>query len=733
MPRLNASSLDYLDLREHHEIFADAGAFCYADLTRTGIDVPVQMSSIAATASLFRTLGVKPLLGRIFNREEERYHGPPAVLVSENYWRTAFGADPHILERSLRLNDERYPIIGVMPRFFQVPIPEIQIWVPLIFTPRLLQPQARQSHGFYMYARLVPGLTFEQASTRMDQLSYQMSLQHPEDYPFSRLGWRFFLQPLARDDDGSNRFWLFTLFAAVTCLLLIAGTNIAGLLAVRSSEREFDVSVRIALGASRFRIARQVLAEVMFLASLGGVAALLVARASLHLLEKYSPLPISDSHLGWPVLSFGLLICLLTGLACSVVPAWTASRAEPGSRLKEAGHQRTATGSKHRVRYGFIIGQVAIATSLLMCGGLLSRSMLRLLDTPPGFNAHHVLTMEINLPRLRYSADESRVRLLSAVLDHLRRVPGIQAASGCTLLPFGWDDLANTFEIVGRPKPRVEPYANLNQVFPDFFATLQIPLLRGRNFTEADQFNSQPVVLIDQSMAERYFRGQDPTGQFVQMPSGKPFKIIGIVSSIKSAALDVQSRPTLYFSALQQPPTDLKFVVRSPLPQGTILTAVQHGVADVDKELPVFDVIPLEVRIEHSLRNKRFVISLISLFAALGTLLAAVGLYALLSYSILLRRREIGIRMALGADRRNIGSLVGRIGMVPVGAGILSGCALAVGLQRYLASQLYATSVWDATAWLTVLVTIVTACSAACALPMWRAARLEPLTALRDE
>ena len=733
LPRLNASSLDYLDLREHHSLFSDAGSFIYTNLARTGIDPPVQMSSIGATASLFRTLGVKPLLGRVFNEDEERYHGPHAVLISENYWRTAFASGPQILKRSLRLNEELYPIIGVMPRSFQVPIPQTEIWVPLVFTPRMLQPQARQEHSFYMYARLAPGLTFQQASARLDQLSYRMSLQHPEDYPFTRLGWRFFLQPLARDDDGSDRFWLVTLFTAVSCLLLIVATNIAGLLAVRSTERQFDVSVRMALGASRFRIVRQVVLEVMLLAVLGGAAALIIARISLRLLKRYSPLPTADSHLGGMVLFFSLLLCLATGLACAVVPAWTASRAQTGLRLKEAGHQRTASASKTRLRYGFIVGQVAVATALLLCGGLLIRSMLRLLQTPPGFNPHQVLTMEVNLRRGRYPTAESRLQFFPALLDRVRRIPGVQAASGCSLLPFGWDNSASTFEILGRPKPRVEPYANINQVFPDFFATLQIPLLRGRNFSGADQPATEPVALIDQALANHYFRSQDPIGQFVQIETGKPYKIIGVVASIKSTALDIDSRATLYFSALQQPPYNLKLLVRSPLPDGAIETAVARSLSALDKDLPIFDVIPLEVRIEYSLQTRRFVVSLITLFAALGTLLAAVGLYALLSYTVLLRRREIGIRMALGANRRDISSLIARIGMTPVLAGIIAGSATAVALQRYLASQLYATGVWDGIAWFTVLLTVSVTCYAACLLPMWRAARLEPVTALRDE
>lgn len=277
LPRLNASSLDYLDLREHHELFSDAGGYYYLDLNRTGIDIPVKVNAVAATASLFRTLDVKPLLGRVFNEQEQRYHGPHAVILSEEYWRSALGADPQILHRSLVLDGELYPVIGVMPSSFQVPNSVTQMWTPVAFSPRQLAPGARGNHYFTMYARLAPRLTFAQASARMEELSHRMSLLHPDDYPLDRLGWRFFLQPLAQDNDGSERLWLFTLFGAVTCLLLIVASNIAGLLVVRSTERQFDISVRMALGASRYRIARQAVTEVLVLAFFGGLAALLVA------------------------------------------------------------------------------------------------------------------------------------------------------------------------------------------------------------------------------------------------------------------------------------------------------------------------------------------------------------------------------------------------------------------------------------------------------------------------
>lgn len=733
LPRLGASSLDYLDLRERHELFSDAGAFYYLDLNRTGIAVPVKVNAVAATSSLFRTLGVKPLLGRVFHDQEERYHGPHAVILSENYWRSSFNADPDILQRSLLLDGEMYPVIGVMPSWFDVPNSVTEMWTPVTFSPRQLMPAARGNHYLTMYARLIPGLSFAEALARMEQLSRRMSLQYPEDYPIDRLGWRFFLQPLAQDNDGSERIWLFTLFGAVMCLLLIVGTNVAGLLVVRSTESQFDISVRMALGASRFRIARQVMAEVLLLASAGAAAAIFLASLVLQLLQKYGPLHDSETHLTAPVLLFGCLLALVTGMACSLFPAWMATRSEPGTAIKEAGHQRTDSGRNSRLRQVFIVGQVALATALLLCGGLLIRSMLRLVQISPGFDPKNVLTMEISLPQRHYRMPESRLHFFQAVLDDVRRMPGVEAVSACDQIPFGWGFSANTFEIVGRPKSRVEPYANLNQVFPGFLGALRIPLLRGRNFDNTDHTGSQPVVLIDQTMADRYFPHQNPIGHFVQMPTEKPFKIVGVVGQIKNSGLDIESRPTIYFDAAQSGPTDMTLIVRSKQPEGLLESGVRRAVAQIDKDQPIYDVVSLEGRIEHSLKIRRFVVGLMTLFAAVGTLLAALGLYALLSYSILLRRREFGIRMAVGANRRDIGSLVARTAMNSVAIGIVLGDLAAIAVQRYIANQLYGTSPWDSTAWLTVLATISLTCFGACALPMWRAGHVEPLRALHEQ
>jgi predicted permease len=515
--------------------------------------------------------------------------------------------------------------------------------------------------------------------------------------------------------------------------VLIVAANIAGLLAVRSTERQFEVSLRLTLGANRWQIARQVLIEVMLLAVAGGVAALFVANVSRQMLAKYSPLPVTNARSEIAIVLFELFLCLITGLACAAIPAWMASRTDPGLRLQEGGHQRTAAASKNLLRHGFVVGQVAVATTLLVCGGLFLHSILRLLAAPLGFNPQNVLTMRISIPRALYLTPESRQRFYTSVIDSVGRTPGVASASGCDTLPFGWDDATEvTFEIVGKERGTAQSIA-VNDVYPGYFATLDIPLLRGRTFNSNDRAGAEPVAVIDQAAREQFFHEQDPVGQLIKFEVGNAFKVIGVTGAIKSAALDLKSRPTIYLSALTGKPRNLYLLVRSSLPQAALLSAIQRAVVNVDKDRPVYDVLPLQTRIDNALETRRFVVSLVTLFAALGAVLAGLGLYALLSHTILLRKREIGIRVALGATRLDVASFVARVGTSPVILGILGGSFSAFAAQRFIQSQLYATSMGDSAAWSAALFTVVLASASAIAIPVWRAVHFDAQQAMREE
>jgi len=418
---------------------------------------------------------------------------------------------------------------------------------------------------------------------------------------------------------------------------------------------------------------------------------------------------------------------------CGLYPAWIAARNSSLDPLREGGHQKTPNGSKRRLQSGLIVAQVAVATTLLLCGGLLIRSLIRVLDVNPGFDAKNLLTLQISLPPQRFVSPASRLNFYRTVLDRTARIPGVAAASGCTLLPFGYGESANTFEVVGRPKAAVEPYANLSTVAAGYFDTMKIPFLGGRGFSPDDRIGSDPVALIDQTMAQRYFPDGNPIGHQLKLPWDKPFTIVGVVGSVRTSGLEIEGRPTIYFSADQQPSTDLTLVIRSAITGGAIVNEVERIVASVDKDQPIYDVSSLQTRIDRSIKTRRFVVFLVVIFAAAGTVLASLGLYGLLAYTIALRRREIGIRMALGADRAAIMSLVYRGGLSLVLAGLVIGCIGAVGLHRYIDSQLFKTNFGDYRVWIAAIAIVGFTGVLACAVPALRSARLSPLESLRAE
>ncbi len=729
LPRMGTSPLDYIELREHHELFSDAGAYYFLDLTRTGIERPVKVNAIAVTSSLFDTLGVRPLFGRTFTADEERPQGPRAVILSESYWRGELAGDPDILNRTLQLDGQLYQIAGVMPQSFAFPNDVTQMWVPIAFR----QDQLTYQQVFLrMEARLAPGVTLDQASARMAELSEQSSRDHPDARRSTGAGWSMFLTPMARDDDGSLRRWVTILFAAVMCLLLIVCSNVAGLLLVRSSERQFELSVRLALGASRVRIVRQLLTEILLLSAGGGALGLLLARAGISLLSEYGP--AGKMTFEAPVFWFGIAMSLVTGLVCGLYPAWSAARIQAADSLKAGGHQRTA--GKRTWQKGLIVAQVALATTLLLCGGLLVQSLIRLLNVPLGFDPQNVLSIQIALPNTRYTTPEARGRFLKTLLENVARIPGVESVSGCSLLPFGYGENVNTFEIAGQPKSPVPTFALINNVLPGYFETLRIPLL-------ARQVLRGPgPAWIGTRRADRRYVGAaichtlqpglDPVGQQLKMPWGT-FTIAGVVGGIKSNALDLDNRPTIYFSAQQTPTYGTTLVIRSQLPENTITESIQRIVTRIDPDEPVYDVIPLQTFVDRSVKARRFVASLMSVFAGAGIALAALGLFGLLAYMVAVRRREIGIRIAVGATGQAIALLVCRGGIPLVLAGTALGAAAAAGARRLIASQLYGTRFSDGWTWAAVLGIVIVSGLLACAGPAWRAARVDPTKALRDE
>lgn len=725
---MKASPADYATLGRQHDLFSATGAYYFLDLSRSGIEIPEKVNAVAVTSSLFRTLGVQPVLGRSFTDVEQRYGGPHAVILSDAYWRSAFDGDPGVLNRTLLLNGESYPIVGVMPKAFAFPNDVTQMWAPVT----IRNPADNLHYYLRMYGRLAPGLDFAQASRRLQQLSDEIAVESPQLHALAPQGWSYFLSPVLRGDSASARRWMWILFAAMLCSLLIVCSNVAGLVLVRSSGRRFELAVRMALGAGSWGIVREVLGEVLLLTVAGGAAGLAIARIGIALLARYGP--STPSYFEAPVFWFCAGLSLLTAVVSGLYPALQSAAAASLSAtagLSDAGFHRTAGRDKRRWQKGLIVAQVAVATTLLVCGGLLVHSLMRLLQTPLGFDARRVVSMNISLPPARYARPESREHFFGTVLQQAAALPGVEDASACTLLPFGYGENVNTFEIVGQPKPPVAPLADLNTVSAGYFNTLHIPLLRGREFIPEDRGRAL-VTVIDDALARRFFAGHDPIGQQLRMPWGL-YTVAGVVGSVKTSGLDVDFAPTLYFSADQSPLTDMTLTIRSSLPENVIFREVQRIVAGIDQDQPVYNIAMLQNRIDKSLKIRRFVASLVVGFAAAGIGLAALGLYGLLSYTVALRRREIGIRAALGATSADIAGLVCGDGMALVGFGIVLGSAAALVGHRLIASQLYGVGVEDGLTWIATLGIAGVLGLIATAFPAWRAARQSTVEALRAE
>lgn len=723
MPKLGVSPPDYRDLGQYRRLFGDAGAFFYLDLSRTGVAHPRKVNAVAATASLFETLGVKPAFGRYFTSVEH------AVLLSDAYWRAAFGGDRQIAGKTIQLNGESYAVVGVMPPSFRFPNSVTQMWVPAMFEARQLVGAGRQNVFLHMYARLSPGITFAEASQQLDRISREAAARNRGDYTVDISGWKYFIVPLSHEDNQSLRSWTWVLFASVMLLFAIMCLNVGSLFLLRSTERAFDISIRLALGASWLRAVRQSLAEVCVVCMFGGTAGLLIALAAVRFLSHSGQ--FGDLHFAAPVFTFGAVMTALATAFCAMYPIRAVARGNPSDALNTGGHQQTGSRATQYRRRMLVTMQVAASTVLLVVGGLLLESYVRLVQTPLGFDAERVTTMQISLPALRYPSESSRRLLYDTVLREVRRIPNVTDASACTLLPFGYGESVQPFRIAGQPGTTAPQFADVNRVLPDFFHTLRIPLLAGRYLDERDRLGSEPAALIDQNLARHYFAGKNPVGRQIEL-WGRLFSVMGVVGNIKVAGLDVTSRPMLYFSAVQMPVTDMSVLVKTSSAMDRLPAIVQDIVAKVDADQPVYDIATLQSRIDRSLSTRRFVVQLLISFAAVGTAITAIGLYGLLSYSVVLRQREFGIRAAVGARPRDLAVLVFKHGILLVLIGAVAGSLTAVSAARYVASELYGVRVSDPITWASIALVLAITAGLACVSPSWRAARTNALALLKQ-
>jgi predicted permease len=734
-PKFPISPANFLDYRERNDVFEDFATFARGDLDLSVKDRPERLTGMRVSHGFFHLLGFEPELGRAFLPIDEINGNEHVAVISRALWERSFGKDAAIIGAPVSLSGMSFTIIGVIGSGLQHvggdyhSLPHggnVDVWWPLTMDPKV-----RTSHFLNAIARLKPGITREQAEARMNVIAQQLEEQHPEDKD-----WRISIVPLRDEIVGGAQTMLLILFGAAGFVLLIACVNIANLLLATATARQKEIAVRTALGAGRLRLVRQMLTESLLIAVGGGVAGLLVARWGIEALIALGPKQIPRLHmlsLDWRTFAFALTASLLTGALFGLAPALQISKVNLNESLKEGG-RGSSGGSRHnRLRGLLVIAEVSLAFVLLIGAGLLMRTFFYLQNVDPGFNPERVLTATIDLPGARYSTGRKASSFYRELIGRLAALPGVQGAAATSDLPWTGYDENTSFGIEGRQFSDDEyPSAQYHFATPDYFRTLGIPLLAGRFFSEADDADAPRVIVINKSMADRYWPDADAVGKRVRL-WGETRMIAGIVGDLKDSPGELRAKPGFFFPVNQQAQRGLVLVVRTERDPMSLLAAMRTEIAALDKELPLSDVRTLEQIASAAVARTRFTMLLLAVFAGVALLLAAVGIYGVVSYSVTQRTHEIGIRVALGAQRRDVIGLVARQGMTLVVAGMGAGLAAALVLTRVMSSLLFGVSAADPITFAGIAVLLMGVALGACFVPARRAMKMDPMVALRHE
>ena len=725
---------DFLDWRGQTRSFSGMAALAEGHETLTGLGEAQQVPMQAVTASLFPVLGVTPALGRTFTEDEDTPAGPAVVVVSDRFWRRHLSADPRALGQSITLGGTPFTVIGVMPpgfRFKGRATDEAELWTPLSLDPSR---DYRATSGRYLLSvgRLKPGVTVDQADAELRALAARLAQEHP----VFNAGWTTTIVPLREQVVGGARTPLLVLAGVVAFVLLIACANVANLQLARGAARRRELAVRTALGASRGTLVRDLLVESLVLSVAGGALGLMLAVWGTAALVAVAPagLPrLAEISVDTRTLGFTAVLSILTGFVFGLLPALHGSRADLNDVIKEGG--RGVAGG--RLRSGLVAAQLALSLVLLVGAGLLIRSFLRLSREDPGFDATHVLAAKVDLPTNRYNTDPRQAAFFEELLARIRRLPGVTSASAINWLPFGGNGSASDYFVEGRPAPPPgqELGADIRAVDPDYFRTLGIPVRAGELFTSRDGPNVRKAVVINQALARQVFPNENPIGRHILMPWGDTLngEIVAVVGDTRHAGLDSLPHPTLYWPMAQFPWSFMSLVIRTPGEPERLTKPVAGELHALDPDVPLADPRPLDAFLSQSVASQRFTMLLLGAFAAVAVMLAAIGISAVVANAVVRRTREIGVRMALGAGRRDVLGMVLRQGMLLVGIGLVAGLAGSLALTRVLRSLLYGVSPTDLVTFAGVPLLLAGIALVAAYLPARRAAQVDPMVALRSE
>ena len=728
------------DWRDQVEAFDDVALYNQASgrRTLTGDGEPRILINRKVTGNFFSVLGVRAQLGRTLNDAETWESGTRVVVISDRLWRQQFGADPGIVGRTIQLDGSGVEVVGVMPPGFAFPEEDVDLWLPIDWDPALReQVYFRQAHWLRAIARVRPGVSFERADAELQTVVHRLQKQYPGTNTHAGAG----LTPLREFLVGDTRLPLMVLLAAVSFLLLIACANVGNLLLVHAAGREHEAALRLALGAGRGRLVRQALTESLVLSALGGAAGLALGWWGTHALVALQPqgmLPVHDVRVSWSVLAYVLLITTASGLLFGMAPVLWSGRRAPVEALKEGGRGGSDGRRVRRLGDVLVIGEVALALLLTLGAGLLARSFRQLQNVDPGFDATGTLTASITLPGTSYDTGERAVAFFDRLLQRVRAVPGVREAAAVSTLPLTTTEWTSDFAIAGRGVDDYGVEVVHREVTPDYFQTMRVPLLRGRDFTAADRGNAPAVVVINEALAQQFFHGQDPIGQrisFDRYPDSTSTwrTIVGVVGSEHQSTMAVDPRIEIFAPIAQDARSIMTVVIRTSAEPASLAPAVKRIVSEMDPTLAIASLRTMSDVRAKSLAKQRFLTVLLAMFAAVGLLLALVGVYGVMAHHTRRRRREMVIRIALGAPVPHIEWLVVAHALRLVGIAVVVGTGVAFAATRALSALLYHVAPVDPLTFAVVPLILALTAALATWLPARQAGRVDPAVLLREE
>jgi len=731
---------EFRDVQQQNRSFSDIAVVNPGTYSLGVSGNPQSVNGATVSPSFFNLLGVRPYLGRAFLPDEGEQGHDRVVVLGYGLWQRVFAADPQIIGKDIVIDGRSCKVIGVMRQGFDYPSPS-DLWTPQAFAPTDFAPNNRGNHGYEVLARIKPGLSLAQARSDMETVSKSIIEQNRE-YPYQRFGFALILHPLLEETVGDVRTSLWVLLGAVGFVLLLVCANVAGLLLVRSTARQKEIAVRVALGAGIRRITRQLLTESLLLSLLGGFLGLLLTPLLLRVIVTLSTtaLPrVVSTGIDLGALLFTFAVAVGTGILFGLVPALEASRGVQYQILKEGGRTGTEGRASQRLRRLFVSAEAALAVLLLAGSGLLLRSFVKLLDVDPGFRATGVLTAQIALPTAKYAKPEQARAFFDELVSRVQQLPGVQAAGAVSSLPLSGTGNSGTTTVDSRAvAPQdASPEADWRVVTPGFFQAMGISLISGRYFDARDSDTAAPVAIIDETMARTYWPNEDPIGKRIKrggMESTTPWMtIVGVVRHVRYRTLEARSRVQLYWPEAQRPTNFMGLAIRTAADPMSLAPAVQKTVLEIDPQQPVDRVLTMEQVMADSLARRRLTLTLLAAFAGGAILLAALGIYGVTAYMVTQRQQEIGLRMALGASRTDVLGLVVGQGMSLMLAGLGAGLVLSLGLTWVLGSLLFSVRPYDPMSLAAAAGALALVALIACSLPAWRATRVDPLVALRYE